>query len=255
MKTVILAGGVGNRLAGTTEVGPKPLIEIGERPILWHVMSHYSHFGFSEFIVAAGYRGDLIKRYFMDYHVAQHDVRIHVATGKVEIATPPDIADWVVDVIDTGLGTQSGGRIKRLAPQLAGEAFMATFGDGVGDIDLIALLDFHRSHGRIATVTAAHPSPRFGELRLDGDLVVEFSEKPMEAGWVFAGYMVFEPGVFEYITGDDEPISPESIARLAKDGELMAYRHEGFFHGVDTLRDIATLQELWSSSSPPWKVW
>ena len=254
MKVAILAGGAGSILPGTP-VGPKPMLEIGGHPILWHIMSHYRHYGFTEFVVAAGYKGEQIKRYFTDYKLAEHDVKISVGTGEVDVYNGGVALDWVVEVIDTGVATASAGRILRLAPVLGDETFMLTFGDGVADIDLRSLLDFHRSHGRIATVTAAHPSPRFGELRFDGDLVAEFSEKPMESGWVNAGYMVLESGVFEYIEGDDVPLSPEPMERLAKDGELMAYRHEGFFHGVDTLRDMALLEELWRGGSPPWKVW
>ena len=255
MKVAILAGGVGNRLAGDTEVGPKPMVEIGGHPLLWHIMSHYSHYGFNEFVIAVGYQGDHIKRYFADYRSFQNDVRIHVGSGEVEILTNGPAVDWVVDVVETGRWTESGGRVRRLAPHLGDETFMLTFGDGVADVDLGALLSLHRSHERLATVTAVHPPPRFGELRLDGDEVVEFSEKPMESGWINGGYMVMEPGVFEYIEGDDVPIAPEPMARLAKDGELVAYRHDGFWQGMDTMRDKVLLERLWRDGSPPWRIW
>ena len=255
VKVVILAGGAGNRLADQSEAGPKPMVEIGGHPILWHIMRHYVHYGFNEFVVAVGYKGDLIKRYLMDYYTSQRDVRINVGSGAVDFLTDDVPMDWVVDVINTGLGTETGGRVLRLAPFLGDETFMLTFGDGVSDVDLNALLACHRANGRLATVTAVHPPPRFGELHLDRDEVVEFSEKPMESGWVNGGYMVMEPGVFEYIDGDETPLSPEPMRRLAKDGQLSAYSHKGFWQGVDTLRDKALLEQLWASGSPPWRVW
>ena len=250
-----MAGGVGNRLGGDTAEGPKPLVQIGGHPILWHIMSHYSAFGFVEFVIAVGYQGELIKRYFADFTLAEHDVRINLKTGDVETHGDSRREDWVVDVIDTGRWTESGGRVRRLAPFLEADTFMLTFGDAVSDVDLSQLLDFHRSHGRLATVTAVHPPPRFGELRLDGEQVVEFSEKPMDAGWINGGFMVLEPGVLEYIDGDHVPLAPEPMQRLAKDGELIAYRHEGFWQSMDSMRDKVLLDELWESPSPPWRVW
>lgn len=255
MKVAILAGGVGSRLADETVVGPKPMIDVGGHPILWHIMSHYAHYGFTEFVIAAGYKGEQIKSYLAGYHTAQHDVRIHVGTGEVEIHDHDSALGWVVDVVDTGRWTQSGGRVKRLAPFLGDETFMLTFGDGVSDVDLAALVAHHRSEQKLATVTAVRPPPRFGELRLDGDEVTEFSEKPMESGWINGGYMVMEPGVFDYIADDEVPLTPEPMQRLAKDGELTAYRHEGFWQGLDTMRDKVLLEQLWNGGSPPWGVW
>ena len=254
MKVVILAGGVGSRLPDQTEAIPKPMIEIGGQPILWHIMSHFSHYGYTEFVVPVGYKGDQIRRYLMDYHTSDRDLRINVASGQVDFLRQDMADNWIVEVINTGIQTQTGGRILRLAPFLR-ETFMLTFGDGVSNVDLDALLDCHRANGRLATVTAVHPTPRFGELRLEGDEVVEFSEKPMEAGWVNGGYMVMEPGVFEYIEGDDTPLAPEPMRRLAKDGQLTAYHHDGFWQGVDTLRDKVLLEQLWDAGTPPWRMW
>lgn len=254
MRVAILAGGAGSRLAESRAVGPKPMVEIGGHPLLWHVMSHYGHYGYNDFVIAAGYKGDDIRRYLKDYHTAMADVRIHVATGATEPLADQAGKDWVVDVVDTGLDTASGGRVKRLRPHVGDETFMLTFGDGVADVDLDAVLDLHRAEGRLCTVTAVHPQPRFGELSLDGDAVVEFSEKPMASGWVLGGYMVMEPAALDYIQGDDTPISPDPLALLAKDGQLTAYRHEGFWYGLDTLRDKATLEQLWNAGSPPWQI-
>jgi glucose-1-phosphate cytidylyltransferase len=231
------------------------MIEIGGRPLLWHIMRHYSHFGLNEFVIAVGYKGERIKRYLADYQTDSHDVRIQVATGSVSVYERDPAENWMVDVVDTGQGTETGGRVRRLARYLDDQTFMLTFGDAVTDLDLAALLALHRTEGRMATVTAVHPAPRFGELRLDGDLVVEFSEKPMESGWILGGYMVMEPGVFEYINGDDEPLSPEPMQRLVKDGELAVYRHTGFWQGVDAMRDKVLLEQLWNAGSPPWRLW
>jgi glucose-1-phosphate cytidylyltransferase len=255
VKVAILAGGAGSRLGERADVGPKPMIEIGGRPVLWHIMRHYSHHGFNEFVVAVGYRGEIIKRYLADYQTESHDVRIDVATGSISVYEQNPAENWAVDVIDTGQWTETGGRVRRLARYLGGETFMLTFGDAVTDLDLGALVHLHRSEGRLATVTAVHPAPRFGELRLEGDLVVEFSEKPMESGWTLGGYMVMEPAVLEYIKGDDEPLSPEPMQRLVKDGELAVYRHTGFWQGIDAMRDKVLLEQLWHGGSPPWRVW
>jgi glucose-1-phosphate cytidylyltransferase len=218
-------------------------------------MSHYSAYGFEEFVIAVGYQGHLIKRYFAEFNLSDHDVRISVKTGDVAIHGDSRREDWVVDVIETGRWTESGGRVRRLAPFLDKDTFMLTFGDAVSDVNLRHLLEVHRSHGKLATITAVHPPPRFGELRLDGDQVAEFSEKPIDAGWINGGFMVLEPGVLDYIDGDDVPLAPEPMQRLAKDGELIAYRHEGFWQPMDSMRDKVLLEELWESPVPPWRVW
>ena len=255
MKVAILAGGVGNRLGGDTEVGPKPMVEIGGYPMVWHIMRHYLSYGLNEFVIAAGYMGRKFKQYFAAYHMTQSDVRINVATGSVQRHGRLATDAWTVDVIDTGRWTETGGRVLRLAPFLGDTTFMLTFGDAVSDVDLSALLELHKSHGRLATITVVHPPPRFGELRLDQDRVASFSEKPMESAWINGGYMVLEPGVFKYIEGDDEPLSPGPLERLSKDNQLAAYKHIGFWQSMDTLRDRSLLERLWNSGAPPWRVW
>jgi len=255
MKVAILAGGRGTRLAEETVVRPKPMVEIGGRPILWHIMSHYSHHGFNEFVVALGYMGDQIKRYFADYHVASRSMRVDVGSGVVDVHEDGASEKWLVDLIETGRWTNTGGRIKRLADYVNGGPFFLTWGDGVSDVDITGLLEFHRSHGKLVTVTAVHPPPRFGQLVLDGGQVVDFSEKPIDSGWINGAFFVCEPEVFEYIDGDDTQWEREPMERLAKDGELMAYQHEGFWQPMDTLRDKAHLQDLWDKGSPAWRTW
>lgn len=255
MKVVILAGGVGSRLGEETEIRPKPMVEIGGRPIMWHIMRHYHHYGFSEFVVALGYMGDYIKRYFLEYHTIRHNMRVDVSSGELELLDEDRAEKWLVDLIETGPRTETGGRVKRLAPWLKDETFMLTFGDGVSNVNLTALLDFHRSHGKVATVTAVHPPPRFGQMSLDGTRVAEFSEKPMDTGWINGGYFVFEPAFLDYIEGDETHLSKEPMRRLVADGELMAYRHEGFWQCMDAMRDKVVLEELWESGNPPWRIW
>jgi glucose-1-phosphate cytidylyltransferase len=255
MKVAILAGGQGTRLAEETEIRPKPMVEIGGRPILWHIMRHYDHYGFREFVVALGHKGDFIKRYFSEYHGAVHSMRVSLRSGQVEVHDDGLSEDWVVDLVDTGRWTNTGGRIKRLASFLGGETFLLTWGDGVSNVDLRGLLEFHRSHGKLLTVTAVHPPPRFGQLMLDGEQVVEFSEKPLDSGWINGAFFVCEPGIFDYIAGDDTQWEKEPMEKLAADSQLMAYRHEGFWQPMDTLRDKVHLEHLWNSDSPPWKVW
>ena len=255
MKVVILAGGLGTRLAEETEVRPKPMVEIGGRPILWHIMKHYAHFGFKEFYIALGYKGEVIKRYFLDYHSLSGSMTINLSSGDVQVQETA-CEDWLVDLIDTGLNTNTGGRVKRMEPWLKDGTFMMTYGDGVCDLDLRDLLRFHQSHGRLATVTAVRPPARFGGLIFDGDLVAEFTEKPqIGEGWINGGFMVFEPGVFDYLEGDDASLEADALERLAADGQLAAYRHDRFWQCMDTLRDVRLLERLWQSGNPPWKVW
>ena len=255
MKVAILAGGLGSRLAEETEIRPKPMVEIGGHPILWHIMRHYDHFGYNQFVIALGYKGDQIKRYFSDYLTSTSSLRVDVSTGVVRVHDGGSAEKWVVDLIETGRWTDTGGRIKRLAPWLGDETFMLTWGDGVSDIDLSRLLAFHRSHGRLATVTAVHPPARFGGLHVEGDRVVDFSEKPLDVGWINGAFFVLEPGVFDYIEGDDTLWEREPMENLAADGELMAYCHEGFWQCMDTMRDKALLERLWDGGAPPWKIW
>lgn len=255
MKVVILSGGLGTRLAEETEVKPKPMVEIGERPILWHIMRHYAHYNFKEFFIALGYRGEIIKRYFLDYHALNGSMTIDFSCGKVETQSK-ECEDWIVHLKDTGLETYTGGRVKRLEPWLRDGTFMVTYGDGVSDIDLRALLKFHRSQGCIATVTAVRPPARFGGLLFNGNLVSEFTEKPqIGEGWINGGFLVFEPDIFNYLEGDDSSLEADAMERLAADHQLAAYRHDRFWQCMDTLRDKRLLENLWQEGKAPWKVW
>ncbi len=255
MKVAILAGGVGSRLSEETVLKPKPMVEIGTRPILWHIMKYYSHFGYRDFAIALGYKGEHIKRWMVDYAALTTDLTVRSRDGSVELhAAEQD--DWTVDLIDTGLTTNTGGRIKRLAPHIGNETFMLTWGDGLSNVDLHALLEFHRAHGKLATMTAVRPPARFGHLELDGDQIFEFSEKPQTGeGWINGAFFVCEPAVFDYIAGDETQWEKEPLEQLAKDGQLMAWKHYDFWQCMDTLRDKALLEELWDGANPPWRVW
>ncbi len=255
MKTVILAGGLGTRLAEETEIMPKPMVEIGGRPILWHIMKHYAHRGFKEFVIALGYKSEVIKRYFLEYQALNDSITVNLATGAVHIHDAQR-EDCIVHLIDTGINTMTGGRIQRLKPWLQDETFMVTYGDGVSDVDIDELLRFHRAQGRLATVTAVRPPARFGGLALDGDRVANFTEKPqIGEGWINGGFMVLEPAVFDYMHGDDTVLESHVLDRLAVDGQLAAYRHSRFWQCMDTLREKRLLESLWQGGSPPWKTW
>jgi glucose-1-phosphate cytidylyltransferase len=255
MKVGILAGGVGSRLAEETQVKPKPMVEIGGRPILWHIMMHYAHYGFKEFVIALGYKGEVIKRYMLDYCSLNSNLIVNLKTGEARINSSYK-TDWMVELVDTGIPTLTGGRIKRLAPHLGNGTFMLTWGDGVSDVNLHDLVAFHRSHGKLATLTAVRPPARFGHIVLQDDQVSEFSAKPQtSAGWINGAFFVLEPGVFDYIDGDDTQWEREPLERLAKDGQLVAYRHTSFWQCMDTLRDKRLLEDLWQSGNAPWKIW
>jgi glucose-1-phosphate cytidylyltransferase len=255
MKVGILAGGVGSRLSEETQVKPKPMVEIGGRPILWHIMMHYAHYGFKEFVIALGYKGEVIKRYMVDYCSLNSNLTVNLQDGEVKIHDGYK-TDWTVELVDTGMSTMTGGRIKRLAPYLGSGTFMLTWGDGVSDLNLQDLLAFHRSHGKMATLTAVRPPARFGHIELHGDQVTEFSEKPQtREGWINGAFFVLEPGVFDYIDGDETQWEREPLERLAKEGQLMAYRHASFWQCMDTLRDKVLLEELWQGGHAPWKIW
>jgi glucose-1-phosphate cytidylyltransferase len=251
---VILAGGRGTRLAEETEMRPKPMVDVGGRPLLWHIKPIYAGHGYTDFLIACGYKGELIKEYFRNLVVHHSDYFIELKTGDLQLLDGHRL-DWRVGVIDTGLDTMTGGRILRLKPLVGDQRFMVTYGDGVADIDVGRLVAFHRAHGRLATVTAVRPPSRFGSLALAGDAVREFSEKPQtEEGWINGGFFVFEPRVFEYLAGDRTVLEREPLERLASDGQLMAYRHPGFWQPMDTVRDRQLLEKLWATGAAPWQT-
>jgi glucose-1-phosphate cytidylyltransferase len=255
MKVAVLCGGMGTRLREETEFKPKPMVEIGGRPILWHIMNIYGHFGYREFVLALGYKGEMIKEYFLNYHRYQSNLTIDLGTGDVTCASTNNRRDWNVHLVDTGLRPLTGGRLHRLEGMLD-KTFMLTYGDGLGNVDVKRLAGFHRSHGKIATVTAVRPAARFGGMSFEGDRVVEFKEKPQTGeGWINGGFFVFEPEVFKYLHGDDTVLEGDPLENLARDGQLMAYRHEGFWQCMDTLRDREVLENFWADGDAPWKVW
>lgn len=255
MKVAILAGGFGTRLAEETEIKPKPMIEIGGRPILWHIMKHYTHFGFNEFVIALGYKGEYIKRWMKDFSTLESDMTVNTKTGKIRVYEK-EKTEWIVDLVDTGLNTLTGGRIKRLKPWLGDNTFMLTWGDGVSDVNLKDLLAFHRAHGKLATLTAVRPPARYGHLEFEGNQVNSFTEKPQAAeGWINGAFFVLEPGIFDYIDGDQTMWEHEPLTNLARDGQLFAYKHTSFWQCMDTLREKHILQTLWDSGNPPWKLW
>jgi glucose-1-phosphate cytidylyltransferase len=255
MKVAILAGGHGTRLAEETEVKPKPMVEIGGKPILWHIMMIYAKQGFQNFLVALGYKGEVIKKYMVDYCAISSNLTVNMKYGKVKLHQGENL-DWKVDLIDTGLHTQTGGRIKRLSSYVNNETFLLTWGDGVANINLSKLLKFHRSHGKLATLTAVRPPARYGHLEIKNDAIYEFSEKPQTGeGWINGAFFVLEPGVFDYIDGDDTQWEKEPLENLAKDGQLMAYKHTSFWQCMDTLREKYILQKYWDSGKAPWKIW
>ncbi len=254
MKTVLLAGGMGTRLSEETSTKPKPMVEIGDQPIIWHIMKGYSQFDFREFVLALGYKGEHLKRYFADYCSLTGDFRVHTKSGTIEY-DEPHREDWEVDLVDTGYDTETGGRLLRVA-HLLGDRFMMTFGDGVSNIDINKLVAFHESHGKLATLTAVRPPARFGHVELDGHQVKTFDEKPQAGeGWINGGFFVLERAVLDYIDDEFTYFQKEPLERLAKEGELMAYRHTGFWQCMDTVRDRDLLQTLWSGGEAPWKTW
>ncbi len=255
MRVGILAGGFGSRLAEETEIRPKPMVEIGGRPILWHIMRHYASFGHTEFVIALGYKGELIKKFFADYCALGGNVTVDFGARSVRSHGREQL-EWKVDLIETGPSTLTGGRIKRLAPYLGDETFMVTWGDGVSNVDVDKLVAFHKAHGKLATVTAVRPPARYGRLEIEDGRVVDFSEKPQLAeGWINGAFFVLEPGVFDYIDGDDTMWEHAPLERLARHGQLMAYEHAGFWQCMDTLREKRILENLWASGSAPWKTW
>ena len=262
MKVAILAGGLGSRLAEETETRPKPMVEIGGVPILWHIMRHYAHHGFKEFAVALGYKGDYIRRYATDFAaLSPGNLRIDYSRRHVEYDTRVNADAWPMDgwsleLVNTGLQTNTGGRIKRLKDVIGDERFFLTWGDGVSDVNLRDLLEFHKSHGKLITLTAVRPPARFGHLEMCGDAITVFDEKPQAGeGWINGAFFVCEPRVFDYIEGDSTQFEKQPLQDLARDGQLMAFRHYGFWQCMDTVRDKVLLEKLWDSGSPPWRVW
>ncbi len=257
MKVVILAGGFGTRISEESHLKPKPMIEIGNQPILWHIMKEYSAYGFNEFVICAGYKQQVIKEYFANYYLHRSDITFDF-TAENSMEVHSNVAEpWKVSVVDTGLNTMTGGRIRRVREYIGGETFMLTYGDGVCDIDLAKLYEFHRRSGKLATMTAIQPGGRFGTMDIAGDNTVErFSEKRKEdGGWINGGYMVLEPKVIDYIEGDDTTFEREPLERLAAEGQLQAYKHDGFWQCMDTLRDKTMLDGLLEENRAPWKVW
>ena len=256
MKVVILAGGKGTRLAEETSTRPKPMVEIGGKPIIWYIMKHYSSHGFDEFVIALGFKGDHIKRYFAEYGALSGDMRVDLSRPDPVVPRSERAERWRIDLVETGDETLTGGRVKRLKPYLGGGTFMLTWGDGVSDVDINELLAFHRSHGKLATITAVRPPARYGHMHFDGDRVAAFEEKPQTVeGWINGAFFVLEPEVLDYIEGDLVMFEHAPLQNLALDGELMAFRHQGFWSAMDTLRDKYVLQQLWDSGQRPWVTW
>ncbi len=255
MKTVILAGGLGTRLSEVTDAKPKPMVEVGGQPILWHILNIYGAHGFNEFILALGYKQNVVKDFFLHYQERHSDLTVDLAAGTKQVRDarlPP----WKVHLVDTGLNTQTGGRVKALREWIGNETFMMTYGDGVANVDIKRLVGYHKSHGKLATVTAVRPAARFGEMKITNGQVMEFREKPQtETGWINGGFFVLEPAVLDYIAHDQMPWELEPLNRLTQEGQLMSFEHAGFWQPMDTLRDHRLLESLWESGKAPWKVW
>jgi glucose-1-phosphate cytidylyltransferase len=257
MKVVILCGGQGTRLREETEYRPKPLVEIGGRPILWHIMKLYAHYGLTDFVLCLGYRGNMIKEYFLNYEAMNNDFTINLGQKfRIDFNGAHEEQNFRVTLVDTGQETMTGGRIKRIQQYTENETFLVTYGDGVADVDISRLVAFHRSHGKIATVTTVRPQSRFGILETESDGTVSaFKEKPQVDGWASAGFLVFEPGVFDHLSGDDCILERGPLEHLACSGQLMACPHDGFFFAMDTYREYMYLNELWKGGEAPWRVW
>jgi glucose-1-phosphate cytidylyltransferase len=255
MKVVILCGGLGTRLAEETSAIPKPMVEIGGKPILWHIMNIYSHYGYNEFVIALGYKGNKIKEYFLNYRNLESDIIIDLQSGNT-IISPKCSRNWTIHLMDTGLNTLTGGRIKRLAPLLKGEPFMVTYGDGLSNVDIQKLVNFHRSKGKIGTVTAVRPNARFGGIKFSSDIVTDFEEKPQSGeGLINGGFFVFEPAILDLIKDDNTILERDPLKNLVANNELAAFSHEGFWQCMDTIREKQLLQDLWENNEAQWKIW
>ena len=257
MKVVILAGGYGTRISEESHLKPKPMIDIGERPILWHIMKLYSHFGFNDFVICLGYKGYIIKEYFAHYFLHEADVTFDFKFGNTEYIHNHSAEPWKVTLVNTGIDTMTGGRIKRIKEYVGNETFMLTYGDGVSNVDIKELVEYHKSHGKIATITSVQPSGRFGSIDInDNNEILSFKEKPKgDNTWINGGFMVLEPKIFDYIDGDSTFFEREPMEKVANENELKAFRHEGFWQPMDTIRDKNLLDELWAKGNAPWKVW
>jgi len=255
MRVIILAGGFGTRLSEETSVSPKPMLEIGGKPMLWHIMSIYASHGFKDFLVACGYKGEVIKQYFHSFLVHNSDLFINLKDGSCNVANSA-VPDWQIGIVDTGLNTLTGGRLLRLKNLIGDQTFMVTYGDGLADVDIKSLVAFHRGHGQLATIPAVSPIARFGSLELNGDRVAQFAEKRQTGeGWINGGFFVFEPRVLDYMDDDQTSLEGKPLENLAAESQLMAYRHRGFWHPMDTMRDKQYLESLWASGKAPWKAW
>lgn len=257
MKVVILAGGFGTRISEESYAKPKPMIEIGEFPIIWHIMKLYSSYGFHEFVICLGYKGYQIKDYFLNYYLYKSDITVNLSNENEQIIHQHDAEPWKITLVETGLETMTGGRVKRIQKYIGDQPFMLTYGDGVADIDIEKLLQFHNSHGKLATLTASEPTGRFGALALSEEQqITSFREKLKgDDGWINGGFFVLQPEIFDYIEDDQTVFEKAPLERVADDGQLMAYKHRGFWHPMDTLRDKQHLEDLWKSNVAPWKIW
>ena len=255
MKVVILAGGYGTRLSEYTNILPKPMVPIGDRPIIWHIMKIYEYYGFSDFVIALGYKSEDIKEYFLKYHSLNSDFTVDLASGEVK-HHKIDNVPWTVTLKDTGLDTMTGGRIKRLKEVINGERFLLTYGDGVSNVDMKSLIEFHERHQKIVTLTAVRPTARFGYLNFEGERVSSFEEKSqLNEGWINGGFFVCEPELLEYIESDNQMLEREPLEKIVQEDQLMAFKHSGFWQSMDTLRDQKVLEKLWNSGNAPWKIW
>jgi glucose-1-phosphate cytidylyltransferase len=255
MKVAILAGGLGTRLSEETTVKPKPMVEIGGKPMIWHIMNIYAAYGFKEFVVALGYKGEIIKDYFLNYHYRARNLTVKLHTGQVSTHNG-NSEDWTVHMLDTGAETQTGGRVKRAAEFIGDEPFMLTYGDGVSNVDIPALLQFHQTKKKLTTLTAVRPPARFGQMVIEDGSVIQFKEKPqIGEGWINGGFFVMEPGITDYIKDDATSWEFDSLEKLAADGQVAAYEHEAFWQCMDTVRDVHLLEKLWQEGNAPWKIW
>ncbi|MDX9992575.1 MAG: glucose-1-phosphate cytidylyltransferase [Anaerolineales bacterium] len=255
MKVAILAGGLGTRLSEETSLKPKPMVEIGGKPILWHIMKNYAAYGYKEFVVALGYKGEMIKDYFLNYRQRARSLSVDLGSGEISFHDGQH-EDWVVHLLDTGTETQTGGRVRRIAEFIGNESFMLTYGDGVSNVNIPALLNFHQRQKKLVTMTAVHPPARFGQMALEGEQVISFKEKPqIGEGWINGGFFVLEPEIKRYIADDQTAWEFDSLEKIAAEGQLSAYRHDSFWQCMDTLRDVHLLEKLWQEGSAPWKIW